>query len=198
MIFLIYKDKFQVKLITMEKKQLILPLIFRLITLIFAIYITLNIPRNLDLTRIYPGMGLSDAILLNFMPFIFNLIAIPFGILFVGIYFLISKILKRKYDFKIMKFMGEKIEGFPTFTRALLPSFFSLSIGLVIIHYFWLINVRIIGYDSVSTILFTALLIVPLCSILVVPIWIFHDCGVIEIKKFSEDLRQTPEVNSVG
>lgn len=94
----------------MEKKQLILPLIFTLMTLIFAIYITLNIPLDQDLTDFYPGRGHSDIILLIFMPFVYNLIAIPFGILFIWIYFLISKMLKRNYDFKTIEFIGEKIE----------------------------------------------------------------------------------------
>lgn len=182
----------------MEKKQLILPLFLTIVTLIFAIYITRNIPPTLDLTRIYPGLGLSDAILLNFMPFIFNLIAIPFGILIIGVYFLISKIIKKNYDFKIITLKGEKIKGFPTFTRTLLPSFLSLSIGLVIMNYYWLFNVRIIGYDPTTTILFAALLTTTLCSILVIPIWVFHDCGIIEIKRLRKDFRLSPEVNSVG
>jgi len=132
------------------------------------------------------------------MPFIFNLIAIPFGILFIRVYFLISKILKRNYDFKITILEGEKIKGFPTFTRTLLPSFLSLSIGLVIMNFYWLINVRIIGYDPTTTILFAALLTTPLCSILIIPIWLFHDCGIIEIKRLRKDFRLSPEVNSVG
>lgn len=70
----------------MEKKQLILPLFFTIVTVIFAIYITRNVPPTLDLTEFYDGVGLSDAILLIFMPFIFNLIAIPFGILFIGLF----------------------------------------------------------------------------------------------------------------
>lgn len=182
----------------MEKKQLILPLFFTIVTIIFAIFITRNIPPFLDLTKIYPGVGISDAIFLNFMPFIFNLIAIPFGILFIRVYFLISKILKRNYDFKIIILEGEKIKGFPTFTRTLLPSFLSLSIGLVIMNFYWLINVRIIGYDPTTTILFAALLTTPICSILVIPIWVFHDCGIIEIKRLRKDFRLSPEVNSVG
>lgn len=182
----------------MEKKQLILPIFFTLVTIIFAIYITRNIPPTLDLTKFYHGVGLSDAILLNFMPFVFNLIAIPFGILFIGVYFLISKILKRNYDFKIIILEGEKIKGFPTFTRTLLPSFLSLSIGLVIMNYYWLFNVRIIGYNPTTTILFAALLTAPFCSILVIPIWLFHDCGIIEIKRLRKDFRLSPEVNSVG
>ncbi len=181
-----------------EKKQYILPLFFTLVTLFFAIYITRNIPPTLDLTKFYYGAGLSDAILLIFMPFIFNLIAIPFGILFIRVYFLISKILKRNYDFKITILEGEKIKGFPTFTRTLLPSFLSLSIGLVIMNFYWLINVRIIGYDPTTTILFAALLTTPLCSILIIPIWLFHDCGIIEIKRLRKDFRLSPEVNSVG
>ncbi len=182
----------------MEKKQLILPLFFTIVTVIFAIYITRNVPPTLDLTEFYDGVGLSDAILLIFMPFIFNLIAIPFGILFIGVYFLISKIIKKNYDFKIITLKGEKIKGFPTFTRTLLPSFLSLSIGLVIMNYYWLFNVRIIGYDPTTTILFAALLTTPLCSILVIPIWVFHDCGIIEIKRVRKDFRLSPEVNSVG
>ncbi len=182
----------------MEKKQLILPLFFTIVTVIFAIYITRNVPPTLDLTEFYDGVGLSDAILLIFMPFIFNLIAIPFGILFIGVYFLISKIIKKNYDFKIITLKGEKIKGFPTFTRTLLPSFLSLSIGLVIMNYYWLFNVRIIGYDPTTTILFAALLTTPLCSILVIPIWVFHDCGIIEIKRLRKDFRLSPEVNSVG
>lgn len=113
-------------------------------------------------------------------------------------YFLISKIIKKNYDFKIITLKGEKIKGFPTFTRTLLPSFLSLSIGLVIMNYYWLFNVRIIGYDPTTTILFAALLTTPLCSILVIPIWVFHDCGIIEIKRLRKDFRLSPEVNSVG
>jgi len=182
----------------MEKKQLILPLIFTLMTLIFAIYITLNIPLDQDLTHFYPGRGLSDIILLIFMPFVYNLIVIPFGILFIWIYFLISKMLKRNYDFKTIEFLGEKIEGFPTFTRAILPGFLSISTGLIVINLTWLINVQFIGIDPITTILFASLLITPICSILVIPIWIFHDCGIIEIKRLKRGFRISPEVNSIG
>ncbi|MBA7503808.1 hypothetical protein ES706_02429 [subsurface metagenome] len=41
----------------MEKKQLILPIFFSLVTIVFAIYITRNIPPTLDLTKFYHGVG---------------------------------------------------------------------------------------------------------------------------------------------
>lgn len=79
-----------------------------------------------------------------------------------------------------------------------MPGFISISTGLIVINLSWLINVQFIRIDPITTILFASLLITPICSILVIPIWIFYDCGIIEIKRLKSGFRISPEVNSIS
>lgn len=182
----------------MRKKQLIIPLALTVITIFFDIFILTIIPATEDMTRFYPTVGIYDGMLLLFMPFIYNLISVPVGILFTFVYFGLSKILRKNYKFNIIESEGTKTKGNTLVTRTILPMLLAIAIGLFLNNYGWMVNSKIIGFDSLTTILFGSLIALPFCSALIIPIWIFQDCNIVEIKKINREFKDVPDVSHVG
>ncbi|MHA1437732.1 MAG: hypothetical protein ACTSPD_09140 [Promethearchaeota archaeon] len=181
----------------MVSRKIVVSILYMIITLIYVI-ITISVILSLgvkDFVPIIPGSTRTDI----FVLFICVPILICFPLLFLRLITVINfKVMKRfqkNYEFYYIDLTEQTFESKNIIARAFLPVFLALAISQLLnsIQYFY----GIFGIDPISSIIMLSLILAPLTSFLLLPVWTFKDSGIIRVRKRSK-LRFPPEISYFG
>ncbi|MGQ4874358.1 MAG: hypothetical protein ACP6IY_09840 [Promethearchaeia archaeon] len=152
----------------------------------FLVYYTVVIKEGIrDIVPIIRGSASSDlAILFTGIPIIMIFLLI-FAKIFAYINFKIMSRFQLSYHHFIINIKNKNISTSTFLSRVQVPMFLSLALSLLINSnsVFW----GFFGIDPISSIIFLSLILAPLSFILILPIWIFQDCGIIKLRKKSDN-----------
>jgi hypothetical protein len=192
-------------LFIMEKKEYTWPAILFLISMGFLIYAS-RILRNVliddEISSMIPGRFNGELFYILIFPSILViLISFVLGTFILRVYIFASKTTKEG-DFHAAIFEYDKqFTGKMMFTRTLLPSFLSLTIGLTLDNFSDVLNFRVLQNSSSGNIILLSLLSLPIVSLFIFPIWLSEDTGVILYKKGDvkqEGINITPACDSIN
>mgnify|MGYP006295415187 CR=1 FL=1 len=173
------------------------PIFYVFLTIAYFLVVTLVIVRQspYDFILLIPGNLRSDIIVLFIGLPILMLIMILLGRLIAVINFKLTSLFQRNYEYYYVEITEKKLPIRHLLTRPILPVFIAIAISQLVnsVPFF----TQFITGELVSSIIFLALLLSPLSLLLLLPIWIFKDSGIIKIRKRSE-IRVPPELNYYG
>ncbi|MGV9173789.1 MAG: hypothetical protein ACOC44_18370 [Promethearchaeia archaeon] len=173
------------------------PILYVLLTIGYFLVVTLLIFRQVikDFILLIPGNYRTDILVLFIGGPIFMLILVLFSRFIALINFKFTSLFQRNYEYYYVKISERSLPIRHLLTRPLLPVFICIAIAQLInsVPFF----TQFITGEIVTSIIFLALLIAPLSLLLLLPIWIFKDAGVVKIRKKTE-IRVPPELNYYG
>ncbi len=141
----------------------------------------------------FPGNFIVEIIIFWTFPFLFLLLSILF-VRFLSIFYIyLHKAAKfGKYKYSLISMDATLIEFPEVLGRAIVPFLLSFSIGYWFSNWFFGETVG----DTVSVLLLFlyAIMFSPITVIVVTPLWLLDDAGIISIRKRSEGERKLPDI----
>ncbi len=148
-----------------------------------------------DFSHIIPGKILTDMLILFVgIPI---LICLPlFFLKFITILnFKFMKLFQKQYEFYHVDLVQNPFTTRNLIYRAFLPVLMALAFSQLINNVEIFENV--FGFESISSIIVLSLILAPIMSFLLLPIWVFKDSGIVRIKK-KQNKRFSPELTYFG
>ncbi len=185
----------------MVKSRVAVPVIYLLITIFYFGFILVQIinAHLPDLIPIKIGntnlSAIDDLVLIFTIPTLMMCVFALFAKSSAILNFKLMKKFQRNYEYYYVNMGDRIISGQKVINRALLPVILSLALSLLVnsnpLFY------RIFGIDTPITIIMFSLMFSPLTCLLLMPVWVFMDSGVVKLKTKTSK-RVPPEMSYFG
>ena len=177
----------------MVKTKFRVPALYFFITLIYFGYIIAQILINrlydliplFRISRNYNALG--DAIVAFFVPILVMCLLTVLGLMFALINFKFMTRFQRTFEYYYVDLGEVDHKARNIVSRSLPAVFLCLAISLLVNHF--IPSEGIFGVDIASSIIFLSLFITPIICVLLLPLYVFLDCGIVKIRIKSERKR---------
>jgi len=181
-----------------KERKFIASFFFMLITIIYCI-VTIYVifgTGYVDFVPIIPGGTRFDIIILFIGVPILCIIPLIFLKIITIINFRFMKQFQKSYEFYYVNLGEHRFESSNIIARAFLPVLLAIAISQLI-NSISGISEGVFGGDPISSIIMLSLMLAPVTSFLLLPVWVFKDSGIIRVHKRSEK-RFPPEITYFG
>lgn len=157
---------------------------------------------NNNISNLVIGNSIIDIVYFYLIsPLIMIGIILFFSVLLTQLFFRLHKIMKlNRYDYGILKNFNEDIKFSGMLMRAVILGLFAFSMGLYMTQVLdpELILSTTTGATNLVYVLIATLFILPFLIIVVLPVWLLKDTGIMSSRKTKkEGSRQLPDVEGV-